>query len=234
MQIEQGQAVAILGPSGCGKSTLINTLAGTIRAESGVIDFVKDADRQPLSPKTHKIGMIPQNCGLLPWKTVEENCMLPLKIRRERLTEKRKMENLQICASLDIIKVLKRYPRELSGGQIQRAAIARAFILQPDLLLMDEPFSALDAITGDEARHLFLQVWEQNQPTTILVTHSIDEALFLGNTIIVMSQHAGKIIYQMENPYFGKLHSLNVGYLTAKQTLRDHLNPRFKRGNPFE
>lgn len=222
-QMKEGEALAILGPSGCGKSTLVNAMAGTIPIESGRIDYIKDGNRKPLSPKTHKIGLIPQNCGLLPWKTVRENCILPLKIRHEKMTSQQKEEIKRIYEALSISDLDDKYPNQLSGGQAQRAAIARAFILKPDLLLMDEPFSALDAITREEARELFLKVWKQNRPTTILVTHSIEEALYMGNKIIVMGRHMGDVKYQMENPYFGELYPGNVEYLVAKQLLHEQL-----------
>ncbi len=225
LHIEQGEALAILGPSGCGKSTLIKTLAGTLFSDSGKIDYIKANVRQPLNPKVHKIGVIPQNCGLLPWKTVRENCLMPLKIRHEEITQKRNQEISEIYDSLDVSNLLGRYPKEISGGQVQRVAIARAFILKPDLLLMDEPFSALDAITRDEARELFLRIWEKNRPTTILVTHSIEEALYLGNTVIVMGSRQGNIEYQMQNPYFGELYPDSMEYLAVKQLLREKLRP---------
>lgn len=222
-QMKQGEAFAILGPSGCGKSTLVNAMAGTLPIESGSIDYIKENNRQPLSPKTHKIGLIPQNLGLLPWKTVKENCILPLKIRHEQIDKNQKEEITKIYQALGMLDILDKYPNELSGGQAQRAAIARAFILKPDLLLMDEPFSALDAITREEARELFLKVWKQNQPTTILVTHSIEEALYLGNKIIVMGKHMSDVKYQMDNPYFGELYPGNVEYLVTKQLLHEKL-----------
>ena len=223
LQIEKGEAFVILGPSGCGKSTLVNALAGTISIESGNIDFIQNNEKKSLNPKTHKIGIIPQNCGLLPWKTVRENCLLPIKIRHEELTDKLNKSIEIICESLDITMLLDRYPRELSGGQVQRAAIARAFILKPDLLLMDEPFSALDEITREEARELFLKIWKRYKPTTIMVTHSIEEALYLGNKIIVMGTNEGQIKHIMDNPYFGKLYPNDVQYLLVKQMLREKL-----------
>lgn len=229
LEIEQGEALVILGPSGCGKSTLVNALAGSISTVSGNIDYIKDSDRKTLNPKTHKIGIIPQSCGLLPWKTVRENCLLPLKIRNEQLDEKRKQEIIKIYEALDITELLERYPKELSGGQVQRAAVARAFILKPDLLLMDEPFSSLDEITREEARELFLKIWEHNRPTTILVTHSIEEALYLGNRIIVMGVHMGNIIYQMQNSYFGESYPDSVEYLLTKQKLHEKLRPNDER-----
>ena len=234
LQIEQGEALAILGPSGCGKSTLVNTLAGTLSPESGRIDYIKGNDRQPLNPKVHKIGMIPQNCGLLPWKTVQGNCLMPLKIRHEAITGERKREIEKIYQSLDVAGLLERYPKQISGGQVQRVALARAFILRPDLLLMDEPFSALDAITRDEARKLFLRVWEQNRPTTVLVTHSIEEALYLGNQVVVMGAHSGTIEYQMRNSYFGNLYPDSMEYLAVKQLLREKLKPCDRRRSELE
>lgn len=234
LSINQGEALVILGPSGCGKSTLVNALAGTVSIASGNVDFMKDHNRQALNPKVNKIGIIPQNYGLLPWKTVKENCMLPLKIRHEKITQKKTVDIENIYGSLNISNLLDKYPKELSGGQVQRAAIARAFILQPDLLLMDEPFSALDAITREEARELFLKVWKQNQPTTILVTHSIEEALYLGNTIIVMGTNGGEIKYQMENPYFGKSDSDSKNYQEVKRLLREKLKSNDEKVGKIE
>ncbi len=224
LKLQQGEALAILGPSGCGKSTLINALAGILEPQSGSIDYIKGEEPQKLDPKSHRIGLIPQNCGLLPWKTVRDNCMLPLKIRKElKRNEPELREVNRIYDALNISDQLDKYPGELSGGQIQRAAIARAFILKPDLLLMDEPFSALDAITREEARELFLTVWKKTRPTTILVTHSIEEALYLGNTIMVMGQQMGDVRYRMPNPYFGVLYPENVEYLLTKQLLHERL-----------
>ncbi len=222
VEIESGEALVIVGASGCGKSTLINALAKIKSIESGSIDYIQNGNRKALSSKIHKIGIIPQNCGLLPWKTVMENYMLPLKIRHELNNESHNRIE-EICKSLDILPLLHRYPKELSGGQIQRVAIARAFILEPDLLLMDEPFSALDEITREEARSLFLKIWENYKPTTILVTHSIDEALYLGSRILVMGTNMGDIKYQIKNPYFGILYPDEIGYTSIKRTLREKL-----------
>lgn len=224
LQLEQGEALVILGPSGCGKSTLIHALAGTIALSSGKVDYANEDGRQPLSPTTHKIGMIPQNCGLLPWKTVRANCLLPLKLRHEPIAEQREQIE-RIYEALGVTKLLDRYPKELSGGQIQRVAIARAFIQQIDLLLMDEPFSSLDEINREEARKLFFSIWEQTRPMTMLVTHSIEEALYLGNTIIVMGAHMGEVKYRMQNPYFAQLHPECIDYLEAAQLLREQLKP---------
>jgi NitT/TauT family transport system ATP-binding protein len=222
-QLQKGEALAILGPSGCGKSTLINALAGSLPIESGTMEYTAGEQSSPLDPKLHKIGLIPQNFGLLPWKTVKENCLLPLKIRKEYYKGRDNDDINQIYEALNIHNILDKYPNELSGGQLQRTAIARAFLLKPDLLLMDEPFSALDAITREEARELFLKVWANRRPTTILVTHSIEEALYLGTIIYVMAAQGGDINYQMKNPYFGEIDPEHTDYLTTKQLLREQL-----------
>lgn len=228
LRIKKGEALIILGPSGCGKSTLINALAGTINVDRGIINFISEYKKEPLNPRKHKIGIIPQNFGLLPWKTVRENCMLPIKIRQKNNTYIDSTVNSinimdKIYDSLGILNLLDRFPKELSGGQAQRVAIARAFIQKPDLLLMDEPFSALDEITREEARELFLKIWKLNQTSTIFVTHSIEEALYLGNRIIVMGKHMGEFKYEMENPYFGKVHPTDADYYNIKKILREML-----------
>lgn len=222
-QLESGEALAILGQSGCGKSTLINALSGTLPANQGSIYFKSKDQTMELNPKIHRIGLIPQNCGLLPWKTVKDNCRLALKLRKNKIDFSMNQEMNLIYQSLNIVDILNKYPRELSGGQVQRAAIARAFIMKPDLLLMDEPFSALDAITREEARELFLRMWGQQKPTTILVTHSIEEALYLGSKIFVMDVQNGQFKFKMDNPYFGKMNPQTVEYLDIKYMLKEQL-----------
>ncbi len=228
-QLPKGESLAVLGSSGCGKSTLINALAGSLPIESGTIEFATDDQRLSLNSKQHRIGLIPQSYGLLPWKTVRANCLLPLKIRKEYHKDRHSKELKQISSALNIQDILDKYPKELSGGQLQRSAIARAFLLQPDLLLMDEPFSALDAITREEARELFLKVWTYQKPTTILVTHSIEEALYLGTMIYVMGAENGTIKYKCDNPHFGQLNPDHADYLATKQILRQQLITKDER-----
>ncbi len=198
MKIESGDIIAIIGPSGCGKSTFLHVLSGIIKEHSGqaTLNGVK------IDPKVHDIGFIPQNFGLLPWKNVEKNCILSLKIKKKAISSEFKERFDYIMNKLNINDLKDRYPKELSGGQKQRAAIARAFIMNPDLLLMDEPFSALDALTREEAQELFIDVWNQYKPTTIFVTHSIEEAIYIGKKIIIMSHCPGNIVETIDNPLF--------------------------------
>lgn len=222
-RIESGQVLAVLGPSGCGKSTLIGALAGTVGIDAGKVDYIRDGETRALDPKTHKIGVIPQDFGLLPWKTVRDNCLLPLRLRREKVLKERENEIEGIWAALDLLPLLGRYPAQLSGGQAQRAAVARAFILRPDLLLMDEPFSALDEITRQDARELFLGFWSRRRTTAVLVTHSIEEALYLGNDLLVLGKSGGAVVCRMKNPYFGDPDPEGAEYPEMKRLLRQKL-----------
>lgn len=223
LNVNKGETLAILGPSGCGKSTLINTLSGVFDSHGGNISYVSDGIDENLNCKKHRIGIIPQKCALLPWKTIEANTILPLNIRKEKISPDDIIDIESIYEALGIKDILKKYPGQISGGQAKRASIAQAFIQRPDLLLMDEPFSALDAITREEAWELFLKIWEKSKPVTILVTHNIEEALYIGTRIIVMGAHMGEIKYECDNPYFAKLNPEDINYLSLKNKLHNQL-----------
>jgi ABC-type nitrate/sulfonate/bicarbonate transport system, ATPase component len=196
LNIESGDIYTFIGPSGCGKSTFLYVLSGILKKYCGNVSI----DGHAVNPKSQCIGLILQNYGLLPWKNVGQNTMLGIKIKngRQELDE----YSCYILKQLGIDTMLDRYPKELSGGQQQRVAIARSFIMKPDLLLMDEPFSALDAITREEMQELFLSIWKQNRVTTIFITHSVDEALYLGSKIVVFSPAPGRVMNVLENPCF--------------------------------
>ncbi len=197
MTIPSGGTCAVIGPSGCGKSTLLKVLAGIIRQYQGSVQIAGSA----INPSTQKIGFIPQNYGLLPWKNVAENIQLAAKIKN---TSSRGNETLEpLLQLLGLQGLEKRYPRELSGGQQQRVSLARAFFLRPDVLLMDEPFSALDAITREEMQEVFLSLWEKYAVSTVLVTHYVEEAIYLGQQIVVLAANPGRIAKVVDNPLFG-------------------------------
>ncbi|HEX3011502.1 MAG TPA: ABC transporter ATP-binding protein [Syntrophomonadaceae bacterium] len=195
ISITTGDIYTFIGPSGCGKSTFLYVLSGILKDYSGSVLI----DGQTINPKTQRIGLVLQNYGLLPWKNIYHNIMLGIKIKKQQLDNE---YSSYILKQLGIDNLLHRYPKELSGGQQQRVAIARAFLLKPDILLMDEPFSALDAITREEMQELFLNIWKQNSVTTIFITHSVDEALYLGSKIAVFSPAPGRILEVMDNPCF--------------------------------
>ncbi|QDR79432.1 ABC transporter ATP-binding protein [Sporomusa termitida] len=198
LELAAGETCAIIGPSGCGKSTLLKILAGIITDFTGTVAI----NEQPVRPKQQIIGFIPQNYGLLPWKNVYENICLGFKIKHKKQDEYETDLN-SLVQLLGLGGLEARYPGELSGGQQQRVALARAFLLKPDLLLMDEPFSALDAMTREEIQNVFLHVWRKHSVSTILVTHHMEEAVYLGRKIVIMAAAPGKISQIVDNPLFG-------------------------------
>ncbi len=197
LSVPRGGTCAIIGPSGCGKSTLLRILAGIAFNYEGEVSLADE----PIDPKRHAVGFIPQNYGLLPWKTVRDNIRLSWRVKHPETPvptgEEEMLSRLGVGSEL-----LPRFPKELSGGQQQRASLARAFLLQPDVLLMDEPFSALDAITREEMQEVFFDLWRTQSVTTVIVTHYVEEALYLGQIIVVLSSAPGRVCTVMRNPLF--------------------------------
>ncbi|HCY64280.1 MAG TPA: sulfonate ABC transporter ATP-binding protein [Oxalobacteraceae bacterium] len=184
-----GEFICILGPSGCGKSTLLGALAGHLRPSQGTIRV----DGQPVSGPHPERGLVFQHHTLFPWKKVVENVAFGLKMkgipRRQRLQQARELLKLVGLEGFENV-----YPAQLSGGMQQRVEIARVLINHPRVMLMDEPFAALDAQTRLKMQELLLEVWARVRTTIIFITHDIDEALFLADRILVMSPRPGRII----------------------------------------
>ena len=174
--------VAVLGPSGSGKSTLLRILAGILQPTGGGFDFADH--RQP------RIGMVFQQANLMPWRTVLQNIMLPLELDGDAQAMSRAREMIELVG-LDGFE--DNWPRELSGGMAQRVAIARALIHDPDLLLLDEPFGSLDALTRERMWTELSRIWQARQKTVLMVTHSISESLFLADRVLVLTARPGKI-----------------------------------------
>lgn len=185
--IDRGEVVGLTGPSGCGKSTLLHIIAGIIKGYDG---HVAINEYRP-DPHKHSIALVPQNFALLPWKTVEENILLPQTFGKKCPRAKQKDE---IAKELKISELMGKYPNELSGGQKQRIALARAFIQSPDILLMDEPFSALDIGTAERGRSFFLEFQRELKVTTILVSHNLNEIKGLTDRAIILGGNPGHII----------------------------------------
>lgn len=216
LTVKKGEICAVIGPSGGGKSTLLKVLAGIIVDYEG--EVLIDGER--VDPKIHRIGLIPQNYGLVKWKNVEENIFLSTKIKDGKRNIDMDFYE-KILTELKLKDYVKRYPNQLSGGQMQRVSMARALLLKPNLLLMDESFSALDAMTREEVQELFLEVWEEHKVTTILVTHDIKEAIYLAKDIAVVSKSPGKIVEVIHNPLFGKVNvEVDKEYIDIKSKLR--------------
>ncbi|HZP79496.1 MAG TPA: ABC transporter ATP-binding protein, partial [Pseudolabrys sp.] len=210
--ISAGSFATIVGPSGCGKSTLLRIIAGLIRASAGSIVI---ASQQVTGPRKD-IGMVFQSSILLPWRTVLDNVMLPAEILGiPREAARHRAHELLRMVRLDGFD--NKYPQELSGGMQQRASIARALLHDPAILLMDEPFGALDAMTREQMNLDLQRIWTHNRKTVLFITHSISEAVFLSDRVIVMSPRPGRVAADVdidlarprklsvrESPQFGK------------------------------
>lgn len=198
LTVEKGTICAIIGPSGCGKSTLLHIIAGIKGDYQGQVLM----DGAPIDPQKQRIGFIQQHYGLFDWATVYKNATLGLRVKGGKRTSETPAVR-RVFDSLGLWPLRNKYPRQLSGGERQRVSIAQSFLLQPDILLMDEPFSALDAINREKMQEIFIEVWQQYQVSALFVTHSIEEALFVGQTIAIMSPAPGRILEVGENPLFG-------------------------------
>ncbi|MBU4193280.1 MAG: ABC transporter ATP-binding protein [Proteobacteria bacterium] len=192
------ETLAVVGPSGCGKTSLLYILSGLVRPDSGAVLL----DGAPISGPTPDISIILQDYGLLPWRTVEDNVALGLKVQGVPRAERRARAKAQL-AELGIVGRGQDFPATLSGGEQQRVAIARAVVSRPRLMLLDEPFSSLDALTRERLQRTLLDVWKRRRVPYVLVTHSLEEAVVLGRRIMVMSGRPARPVAVFDNPGFG-------------------------------
>jgi NitT/TauT family transport system ATP-binding protein len=190
LEVAAGEFVSLIGPSGCGKSTLLRLVADLLHAEAGDISI---AGASPRAARTaRRIGMVFQEPALLAWRRSARNVELPLELGG-RLDAAGKARARQMLARVGLEDCAERLPMQLSGGQRQRVALARALIQEPEVLLMDEPFGALDQITRDEMNAALLRVWEATRITVLFVTHSIAEAVYLSDRVAVFTPHPGRL-----------------------------------------
>lgn len=189
LDVPQGQFLCLVGPSGCGKSSLLGLVAGLRGASAGAIEVLGRAVTGPVVD----LGLVFQKDLLLPWRTTMENVMLQAEVRNlPREPFRARARELLAMVGLDGFE--DRLPHELSGGMRQRCAIVRALVHNPPLLLMDEPFASVDALTRDQLNQDLLALWAERRPTVLFVTHGIDEAVFLGDRVLVMSARPGRLV----------------------------------------
>jgi NitT/TauT family transport system ATP-binding protein len=193
--VAEGEFISILGPSGCGKSTLLKIIAGLIDASSGEIVLEDAADQNKAG--VPKIGFVFQDSVLLPWKTAMQNVLFPFEIIGVTNKEQEShVKHLFRLAGLEGFEAS--YPRQLSGGMRQRVSILRSLSYNPPILLMDEPFGAIDAITRDSLNNILLDIWQETKKTILFVTHSISEAIYLSGRVIVMGAKPGRIVREVK------------------------------------
>lgn len=211
LEIRENEFLCIVGPSGCGKSTLLRILAGLELPTEGEIYYRNQVLNKPIKD----IGMVFQNYSLMPWLNVEDNIALGLKFQNMSKEEQKKIVN-EYLEIIGLSKFRHLRPYELSGGMQQRVAIARSLANNPDVVLMDEPFGALDAYTRIQLQKELLRIWENHKKTIVFITHSVDEAVYLADRIILMSRDKG---------------SISVDTQVDIPRIRDRSNPRYAELN---
>ena len=229
LSVKRGEFIVLLGPSGCGKTTLLRLVGGLLAPTEGQIHIGEkplwnDGQRSPEASAA--MGMVFQDANLFPWFSIEDNIALPLKLRGVGRKERRG-KAAELCRLVGITGFEKRWPRELSGGMRQRAAIARALSYDPEILLMDEPFGALDAMTRDTMNLELQRIWQNRECTIVLVTHSIPEAVFLADRIILMTPRPGQIDL-IENVDFERPRNLDLSSTNAFQKIVKTLRHRLE------
>ncbi|MFV0527312.1 MAG: ABC transporter ATP-binding protein [Lachnospiraceae bacterium] len=227
-EVREKEFICIMGASGCGKSTLIRTMEGIETPDEG--EVILEGQKMPqVSSKEiqKKFGIVFQNDNLLEWKTVYENVRLPLQVFGMKKQKDLNIEK-QITKMLDLVGLQEFkdcLPKELSGGMRQRAAIARALVTDPDLFMLDQPFGALDAITRKMLNVELLKIWNETKKTCVMITNNVNEALYLGQRVLVMSHSPARIIHNMEIPFTYEERKnqleLNPEYLELRAKLND-------------
>ena len=196
LDIAEGQFLSIVGPSGCGKSTLLQIVAGLMSASNGEVIL---GGKPVVGPRPREVAVVFQDALLLPWKTTLQNIEFPLDIQGVAAA-KRRAKSLEMLELVGLAEFKDRYPHELSGGMRQRVSIARGLAQDPRIILMDEPFGALDEQTRIRMGQELLRIWERTRKTVLFITHSLTEAIFLSDTVVVMGRKPGRIVDHITVP----------------------------------
>jgi ABC-type nitrate/sulfonate/bicarbonate transport system ATPase subunit len=195
LEVADGEFVSVIGPSGCGKSTLFNILAGLEEPTAGTLEL--DGARSGAGGLLGRVGYMPQRDLLMPWRTILDNTILGLEVAGVGRAEARR-QALELFPAFGLAGFERRRPGELSGGMRQRAALLRTFLAGREVILLDEPFGALDSLTRAGMQQWLVEVWEQHRKTILLITHDVDEALFLSDRVYVLSPRPGRVVLSLE------------------------------------
>lgn len=195
-QVTAGEFVCLLGPSGSGKSTLLRIIGGLLAADSGQVTF----QGRPLSEPQREIGFVFQSTNLMPWRTALDNVLLPQEVQQGLVDAAMRKAAMDLLALVGLQGFEHAYPQTLSGGMRQRVVLARTLLQRPQLLLMDEPFGALDALTRERLNLELLRIYQQERMTVLMVTHSIAEAVLLADRVLVMSERPGRLVADVAVP----------------------------------
>ena len=196
LRVERGESLAVLGPSGCGKSSFLYVLAGLVKPTSGRVEI----GGRPVERPRPEVALILQETGLLPWKTVWQNATLGLKL--EGVADIKRIK--RALRDLGLEGLEGRYPAQLSGGEKKRVSLARALAQNATVLLMDEPLAALDTLTKEHTQNIILKLWHKHGFTLVLVTHDVEEAVFLGQRIVIFSERPARVLETIPNPDMGE------------------------------
>lgn len=222
--VHQGDRFVLLGPSGCGKSTLLKAIGGFIQPVEGAITL---NGAKVTKPGPDRIVVFQEFDQLSPWKTVKQNVMFPLLASRQLDKHRAEERALAYIEKVGLSKFINSYPHQLSGGMKQRVAIARALAMQPSVLLMDEPFAALDALTRRKMQEELLELWNEVRFTLVFVTHSIEEAVIVGNRVALLSPHPGRMLAEINTHQFD---AASQGSDNFQQTVQRINRLLFKEG----
>jgi len=230
LDVKPGEFVSLIGPSGCGKTTLLRTIADLEQPSDGAISVNGVSPHEARMSRAY--GYVFQAAGLYPWRTIARNVSLPLEIMGldAATREKRVAENLEL---VNLEGFERKFPWQLSGGMQQRASIARALAVEPDLLLMDEPFGALDEIVRDHLNEQLLKLWAKTNKTIIFVTHSIPEAVYLSSRIVVMSPRPGRI-HEIIDSTLPKDRTLDIRETTEFHDIAHRVREGLRQGHSYE
>lgn len=221
--VEAGEFVCLVGPSGSGKSTLLRVLAGLQAGERGQALL----DDMPITQPSPRVAVMFQDANLMPWRTVIDNIALPLELGG-MARDQRYAQTQRLLPQLGLGDFADAFPNELSGGMAQRVALGRVLIQRPDVLLLDEPFGALDALTRERVSLDLIQLWEQERATVVMVTHDINEAILLADRVLVMSRRPGRIVADVPIP-LPRPRTLDDTYLPASGQLASQVRAAIER-----